>query len=441
MCIMIRYAPIVWAINNNKDGKRMKPTVKIASLLMAVLMLFSVFAAGCTTSQEWSYKTDDEKLAIGVYLTAMYYAYKDAEAIASKMDDYDASSDSWLDKEITDKAGNKEVASKWIKDRAQLRTLEILVLNKEVKNYGATVDSAVTEKIDTDAELIWHYGTTNTQYLQYYSFTPMKEILEKKGVSLESFKLYAQNFKLRDEGALGMTTEDSDLFDTNFSNNSARLFEKLYFEGGSQAVSKEDLTKYFEDNYVRITILPVQLYESTTDEATQQSKNVAFDDAKVKQLCGDLDKIAKAVNDTKDSTKAAETSEKQIKDYTTANSLQEGAASTSTMNKNNANLKEELDKAVKELGEGKATTVKSGEGENAIYFYIFRYNTESAKDDYLNSGENDKTIIRAMKETDFEKYLETLTKDFKYEKSDSVDKYDPDMYFVAKDPETTAVEE
>ena len=388
----------------------MKPTVKIASLLMAVLMLFSVFAAGCTTSQEWSYKTDDEKL------------------------DYDASSDSWLDKEITDKAGNKEVASKWIKDRAQLRTLEILVLNKEVKNYGATVDSAVTEKIDTDAELIWHYGTTNTQYLQYYSFTPMKEILEKKGVSLESFKLYAQNFKLRDEGALGMTTEDSDLFDTNFSNNSARLFEKLYFEGGSQAVSKEDLTKYFEDNYVRITILPVQLYESTTDEATQQSKNVAFDDAKVKQLCGDLDKIAKAVNDTKDSTKAAETSEKQIKDYTTANSLQEGAASTSTMNKNNANLKEELDKAVKELGEGKATTVKSGEGENAIYFYIFRYNTDSAK-------ENDKTIIKAMKESDFEKYLEGLTKELKYEKSDSVDKYDPDMYFVAKDPETTAVEE
>ena len=100
-----------------------------------------------------------------------------------------------------------------------------------------------------------------------------------------------------------------------------------------------------------------------------------------------------------------------------------------------------VDWFAKELGEGKATTVKSGEGENAIYFYIFRYNTESAKDDYLNSGENDKTIIRAMKETDFEKYLETLTKDFKYEKSDSVDKYDPDMYFVAKDPETTAVEE
>ena len=419
----------------------MKPTVKIASLLMAVLMLFSVFAAGCTTSQEWSYKTDDEKLAIGVYLTAMYYAYKEAESYASKADDYDPTSDSWLDKEITDKDGNKEVASKWIKNRAELRTLEIFALNQEIKATGSTIDSAAADKLSTDAELVWHYGTTNTQYLQYYSITPMKEILEKKGVSLESFKLYAENFKLSDDMTTGLTSENYDLFDTNFSNNSARVFEKLYFEGGSQAVSKEDLTKYFEDNYVRISILPVQLYESTTDEATQQSKNVAYDDAKVKQLCDDLDKIAKAVNDTKDTAKAAETSEKQTNDYITANGLQQGAASTSTINKNETNLKEELDKAVKELGEGKATTVKSGEGENAIYFYIFRYNTDSAKEDYLNSGENDKTIIRTMKQKDFENYLEELTKKLKYEKSDSVDKYDPDMFFVAKDPETTAVEE
>ena len=419
----------------------MKPTVKIASLLMAVLMMFSVFAAGCTKSQEWSYKTDDDKLAIGVYLTALYYAYKDAETIASKMDGYDATNDDWLDKEITDDAGNKEVASKWIKERAQLRTIEALALRQEVDTAGATIDSAAADKLDMDAELIWHYGTTNTQYLQYYSLTPMKEILEKKGVSLESFKIYAENFKLNDETTMGLTTEKTNLFDANYSNNSARVFEKLYFEGGSQAVTKEELTKYFEDNYIRISILPVQLYESTTDEATQQSKNVAYDDAKVKQLCDDLDKIVKAVNDTKDSTKAAETSEKQTNDYITANGLQQGAASTSTINKNDTNLKEELDKAVKELGEGKATTVKSGEGENAIYFYVFRYNTESAKEDYLNSGENDKAIIRTMKEKDFEKYLEELTKKLKYEKSDSVDKYDPDMYFVAKDPETTAVEE
>lgn len=37
----------------------MKPTVKIASLLTAVLMLFTVFASGCSLDKEWSYITDD----------------------------------------------------------------------------------------------------------------------------------------------------------------------------------------------------------------------------------------------------------------------------------------------------------------------------------------------------------------------------------------------
>ena len=71
----------------------MKPTVKIASLLLAVLMLFSVCAAGCSFQKEWSYKTDAQELAIGVYLTAMQEAYSEAQGYAQSVDGYDASSD------------------------------------------------------------------------------------------------------------------------------------------------------------------------------------------------------------------------------------------------------------------------------------------------------------------------------------------------------------
>ena len=94
----------------------MKPTVKIASLLLAVLMLFSVCAAGCSFQKEWSYKTDAQELAIGVYLTAMQEAYSEAQGYAQSVDGYDASSDKWLDLEITDSEGNKKVAKDWIKE-------------------------------------------------------------------------------------------------------------------------------------------------------------------------------------------------------------------------------------------------------------------------------------------------------------------------------------
>ena len=216
------------------------------------------------------------------------------------------------------------------------------------------------------------------------------------------------------------------------------MFELLYLEGGSQAVSKEEITKYFEENYVRYSYLPVPLYSSTTDEATQQSKNVAYDDAKIKKITDALDGYAKKVNDTKDTAKAAEASEKLLKEYVAANGMEESAIVTNTGIRNETNVGKEIDKVIAELGEGKAKTVKVGEGDTATYYYVFRYNMQAAKDDYLTPGTNNNTIISKMKQKDFQKYLKDLAADLKHEKSDSVDSYKPGMFFVAKEPETTA---
>lgn len=397
----------------------MKPTVKVLSLLLAVMMLFTAIASGCTFSKEWCYKTDDDKLDIGVYIYALYNAYNRAQTYAEKLDDYDPSKDSWLDMEITDDDGNKEVASKWIKEQAEESCLELMALEAEMKKLDATADSATLQALETDAESNWYFGTTNTEYLQYYSFTPLKDTLEPKGVSLESFKR----------------------FSANFSANCEKMFALLYLKGGSQEVKKEEITKYFEENYVKYSYLPIPLYESTTDETTGQSKNVAYDDAKIKKITDEIDKYVKQVNDTKDTAKAAETSEKLIKEFATANGMEESAISTSTGIRNETNVDTDVDKVIAELGEGKAKAIKVGKGENANYYYVFRYNMDSAKADYLTPGTNDNTIISKMKQKDFQKYLKDLAADFKHDRSDAVDSYKPDMFFVAKEPETTVATE
>ena len=244
----------------------------------------------------------------------------------------------------------------------------------------------------------------------------MKDTLEPKGVSLESFKRFA----------------------ATFAANCEKMFALLYLKGGSQEVSKEEITKYFEENYVKYSYLPVPLYTSTTDEKTQQSKNVAYDDAKIKEITNALDEYAKKVNDTKDTSKAAETSEKLLKEYVAANGMEESSIATSTGIRNETNVDKEVDKVIAELGEGKAKTIKVGKGENANYYYVFRYNMQAAKDDYLTPGTNDDTIITKMKQKDFQKYLKDLAADLKHDRSNSVDSYKPGMFFVAKEPETTA---
>ncbi len=381
----------------------MKPTVKIGSLLLAVLMVFSVFASGCTLSKEWSYKTSDEELAIGIYLTAMNEAYQEAQSYASKLDDYDASDSKWLDLEITDSEGNKAVARDWIKDEAERRTLELLVLGSELEKLGATTDEAELKLTRENYETQW--------------YSSVKSTLEKLGVSMESYRDYM----------------------SDYSRMRNQLFDLLYGKGGSQEVSSDEILKYLTENYGRYAAVPVYLYESTTDEAGDSS-NVALSEDKIKEITDTLDGYVKQVNAIKDPAKAAETSDQLIKKYLTDNGMEESQLQTVSMNRVNPNTaNEDLDKAISELEEGKAVTVKIGKEDNEkSYFYIFRYDQASLKENYQTDGVTDETLLKKLKEKDYKAYLKSLIDASGYEKSGYVDKYDPEIFYE-KPSDTSSV--
>lgn len=381
----------------------MKPTVKIASLLLAVLMLFSVCAVGCSFQKEWSYKTDAQELAIGVYLTAMQEAYSEAQGYAQSVDGYDASSDKWLDLEITDSEGNKKVAKDWIKETAERRCLELLVMQPELDKLGATTDEATLTQLKETYETQWNSAG--------------KAALEKHGVSMESFVYYESNYsRLRDQ-----------------------LFDALYGEGGTQAVPADEIQKYLTDNYARYGVVPVSLYESTTDEAGT-STTVALSADKQKEITDALDGYVKTVNAEKDAKKAAETASKLITDYLTSTGKDETQLQNVTLPKKDAGIADkDLTKALESLEEGKAVTVKTGEENSQSYFYIFRYDNENLKAHYQEDNVTDKQVLQKMKAEDFKAYLQDLIDKSNYEKSNSVDKYQPAIFFTKPSANTSAI--
>ena len=339
----------------------MKPTVKITSLLMAVLLLFSVFAAGCSLEKEWSYKTSEQELAIGVYLVAMQEAYTEAQSYASSLDGYDANSESWLDMEITDSDGNKAVAKDWIKDTAERKCLELLVLRPELERLGATVDEASLKTLATNYETQW--------------VTQDKAKLEKLGVSMESYTYFKSTYAtLRDQ-----------------------LFDLLYGAGGTQEATTDEIHQYLVDNYARYQAVPVSLYESTTDEAGS-SKNVALSDEKIKEITDALDGIAAKVNAEKDAAKAAELSTKLLGEYLPTVDMTAEQVQNVTLPKENAGITDkDLEKALQGLEEGKAVTVKIGDEDNEkSYFYLFRYDAASLKENYQADGVTDKQILTKL---------------------------------------------
>ena len=383
----------------------MKQAVKIGSLLLAILMVFSaVFASGCSLQKQWSYKTSDKELAIGVYIYNLDVAYQQALEYAKKLDDYDGTNDKWLDLEITDDDGTTAVARQWMKDKAEELTLTALAVEKGLKDEGATVDSATLQAADEQAKTNWNVGP----YANYGYVMPMSKELEPHGVSFDSYKYAASEVPAMQQV----------------------LFNTLYEKGGSQEVSDAELEKFFNENYVDYGYLSANLYESSTDEAGT-TNNVALSEDAVKQITDKFDGMVKDLNSGKafdDVTKA----------YTEAEGLSTDSVVNNTELLKNFSAGDELKVEIEKLDSGKAATVKVGEGDSAMIYLVYKKDINAIAKDYLESTSNRSEVLTNMKTDDFKTYIKDLIKELKYEKNAAVDSYDPKMFFVAEKPTTTA---
>ena len=383
----------------------MKQAVKIGSLLLAILMVFTaVFASGCSLQKQWSYKTSDKELAIGVYIYNLDVAYQQALEYAKKLDDYDGTNDKWLDLEITDDDGTTAVARQWMKDKAEELTLTALAVEKGLKDEGATVDSATLQAADEQAKTNWNVGP----YANYGYVMPMSKELEPHGVSFDSYKYAASEVPAMQQV----------------------LFNTLYEKGGSQEVSDADLEKFFNENYVDYGYLSANLYESSTDEAGT-TNNVALSEDAVKQITDKFDGMVKDLNSGKafdDVTKA----------YTEAEGLSTDSVVNNTELLKNFSAGDELKAEIEKLDSGKAATVKVGEGDSAMIYLVYKKDITAIAKDYLESASNRSEVLTNMKTDDFKTYIKDLIKELKYEKNAAVDSYDPKMFFVAEKPTTTA---
>ncbi len=391
----------------------MKQNLKIGSLLLAMVMLVSaIFVSGCSFSKEWSYRANGKELPIGVYIYALDSAYAQAQSYAQEqVEDYATNSDAWLNEEIEDDDGNKQIANEWIKEHAETMCLSYLVIDEQLEKEGATVDEATMESADSQAETLWNVG----QYASYGIINGMKDQLEPYGISYDSFKY--------------CTTE--------YQSKASALFSKIYSAEGSKAVSDDEVKKYYTDNYVDFNYLPVNLYTTSTDD-DGNSTNTALSDDESKKLISEIDGYADELNSGKSFTTIVE-------DYMKANSITTDPSQSSTeqLDSESFSLGDDIKNALKELENKKATTVQVGTGDSAIYYLIYKNNIEDSADSVIDGTSESvtrDTIVSIMKQDEFTDYIEDLAKNLEHEKNSAVDSYNPNMFFVSVEPTTTATE-
>lgn len=376
----------------------MKAIKKITAAFLAVLMIMSI--SGCSTKPEWSYMVDDNEMQIGVYIYALYTAYNQAASYASSAEGYDAEK-SFLNLTITDDDGETAVAKDWIVDTAKELTKNILTIEEEFEARGLTLtaedEAAAKESADND----WNLGPYYDMYLAYGMMpTPYKDILEPYGVSYESF-----------ERASYMA-----------SAKQTALFEEIYINDEETAVSTEDLTNYFTENYTSYSYLSVRLADSSTDDSGSTTYT-AMSDEDIAEIESTLQGYADNINN------GAGTFAEQMVEYTALKELESDPSTSAVENLDESSLNEDVIAALNELEEGKASLVKVGEAENAYYYLVYKAPIADSVADYIEDETNSFNVLSAMKSEEFQDMLTAKAEELGIQENTSVvNSYKPSMF-------------
>lgn len=385
----------------------MNNTTKLTATVLAAAMLAA--CAGCA-DQTWSYRKGDVSLSTGTYIYNLLNSYYEAHDLIESPDEVD-------DKDIlttkvtgSDSDAQTKTVEQYALDEADETSKRMVAVEALFNEYGLELDETEDEAAQGYADQVWQTA---------------KKTLEGYGISQESFNYaYAE-----------------------YSVKFGQVFEYVYGENGDKYLSDDDLTKSFEENYTPYAFFSVSMAETDED-----GNSVAKSDDEFKKTEKDLNGYADMLN--KQNKDYKETVKKYIADYElTYDPTYSGALKNDD---DSSSFDESVVKAVKELDEGKATVVKTGEDATAMYYLVYRpkyadisdylktdaTSTTPASDGDevyvydLKSGYTRYTLIDELKGDEFEDFLDDYAAGLGIEKNENAIKgYKVSKFITESDEE------
>ena len=383
----------------------MRNFTKFLCVILALIVALS--AASCSLSPQYSYKTDDVELPIGVYIYYLYNAYNEAQSLAQKSDKYDSEegtydgNKSFLQLEITDDDGKTAVAEEWIKDKAADYMNKAVAVYHEYNLLGATIDEAQESEYRKSYKDYWENG------YEYYGYAQpaLKETYEPYGIGFDSFFLVSVTINLMSDS----------------------VFDAEYAVGGPKGVSDEELHKYFEDNYTSYHYFSANLYVSTEQPVvgedgteTTQTVNTPMPQDEVDKYTADFTAYA---SELEGGAKFSDILDKYNEAYSAS------ATSTDNITKMDADTTDELQKAIIALEPGKAQQLIIGTEEDSRQIYlIYKEPIADVTESYFAEDGKRDSVLSDMKSDDFKKLLADVAATLSIDVSSACNDYKPSMF-------------
>ena len=380
---------------------------KLTAFSLAVAMLAAFSGCG---DQTWSYRTKDVSLSAGTYIFNLMNGYYEAYGMVDTPDEVD----DILKEEVTD--SDKDVTKtveQFALDSADEDTLKMVAVEDIFKKNNLKLDTDDTALAETYVGQVW---------------STMKQTCEKYGISEESFNYCYVEAPAKSE----------------------KVFEFLYGKDGSEAVSDDALIEYYKDKYTGYAYFSLSMTDYD-DEGNAVPKS----DAEVKKAEENFKAYADMINNDKKSYKDA------VLKYTEDYDLSSDPTYSGSYNKEDSTLTEAVTAPLDNLKEGQAEFVKSGEGEDAIYYLVYKpvtddiidflddedddssdvvetSDTASAETEIydLKTGYSRSSLLEEMKSDDFADYLKNYASGIGVENNPAiVDKFKPKLFVKDDDEE------
>lgn len=381
--------------------------MKLISRILCVVLIIAVAvsAASCSLDKQYAYQKSDAELPIGVYVYNLYNAYSQAQQYAQQSDKYDSATGrydgkkSFLKMEIKDSDGKTAIAEDWIKDKAKESTIDAIAVLAKYNELGCTMDQMTPS--NTYGDLV--------PYASMYGYDTSMKLADMAA----PYEEYGIGF-------------DSWLFCQQLNDRENAVFAAEYGEGGPSAVSTEELTKYFKENYTSYKYISVPLFETvqtTPDDGTSDttSTNKALSDKAISDYKKEFDGYASTLSKGGSFEDAA-------KSYMKAHDI-ENDPTQSNVTVIDKDTQDELSKAILDMKDGQAMTIEIGESDDSKTLYLlYREPIENQVKDYTEPGEHRLSVLSSMKHEDFHELLESYAKDKNFELSSACNSYNPSMF-------------
>lgn len=310
---------------------------RFLAILSAICITLGL--TGCT-DKSWIIKCDYTTLPVGVYIYYLSTCYSEAKSKVENTSDV-------LNQEIDGKK-----SSEWIKDKAMEYCKKLIAIEKKFEDMKLSF---------TDDEAKAIQATTDSQWSQY------KVMLESYGVSKDSFYRATTIFAVKYQ----------------------RVFDAMYKEGGTDAVSKDDIKKYYKDNYTNYTYI-----SNSTTKQDENGNTVFKEESEIKNI---EEKFASYANSIKEGTSFEDIKKKYMSDFSLT---EDPAVSNSEVIDDKNSLPTDVKEKLNSLKTGESAMVKS---ENT-YYLIYRGDINNNISNLDNESES-YSVLTKMKSDEFSQLL------------------------------------